>query len=423
MTDANTTNDGQVPQTPATPPTPPGVPQINYTSGPAFTTTEGATPQNPGGSSAPGATPAAPAGAPATPPAAPVSAPGTPTAPYAPTSAPGTAPSYGNAAPQQPFAGAPAGSHVPPQGAPHAAQYPPYGGTAGMPSANPSNGSAVGALVCGILAIVLSGFPLVAIVLGIVAIVLAGQVAKTGFEDGKAKAGKVCGIVGIVFAIIWFLIGFIIGIGTLATLADEIEHGSPYDVPSTTTPEINNGTGIGSNTAVPDLSFDEAETNAVGALVDPTIDAIENPPAAYRAAWARNIDSDYELACGYSLTEMGKDPNAVIDWVLGGMTARPDGESWYAYTDGTGVIYLDVYTNDAYQLLNQTFNEIAALDNPTKEDCSAAFDHAFNDANANPKAYVSNYYAAIGVDKQPDGSYTLNQQSLETEMNYMFGNF
>ena len=120
---------------------------------------------------------------------------------------------------------------------------------------------------------------------------------------------------------------------------------------------------------------------------------------------------------------MGKDPNAVIDWVLGGMTARPDGESWYAYTDGTGVIYLDVYTNDAYQLLNQTFSEIAALDNPTKEDCSAAFDHAFNDANANSKAYVSNYYAAIGVDKQPDGSYTLNQQSLETEMNYMFGNF
>lgn len=79
---------------------------------------------------------------------------------------------------------------------------PPTPPAPGITSAgNNGNSLAVGALICGILAIVLSFTIALGIILGIVAIVLA-ILAKHKAADGKATAGLVCGIIGIVFAIL-----------------------------------------------------------------------------------------------------------------------------------------------------------------------------------------------------------------------------
>lgn len=60
--------------------------------------------------------------------------------------------------------------------------------------------SATGALVCGILAILFCGVPIAGIVLGIIAIVLAGKYYKAGGTDGQGKAGRICGIIGIILS-------------------------------------------------------------------------------------------------------------------------------------------------------------------------------------------------------------------------------
>lgn len=71
-----------------------------------------------------------------------------------------------------------------------------------VPVSVKSGGTA--ALVCGILAAALGFFmPIAGLVLGIVAVVQAGKWP----GSGKAKAGKICGIVGIVLAALSFVSG------------------------------------------------------------------------------------------------------------------------------------------------------------------------------------------------------------------------
>lgn len=133
--------------------------------------------------------------------------------------------------PVQPTVSAPPGSPAQPtQPMPQSAQAPgsaPYGQQPGQPFGQQpagyyqpvppqSNGKAVGALVCGILAILFSASILFGIALGIVAIVLAGQAVKQAGRDGKATGGKVCGIVGIVLSVLAFVLYVVIGVGVLA---------------------------------------------------------------------------------------------------------------------------------------------------------------------------------------------------------------
>lgn len=90
----------------------------------------------------------------------------------------------------------------------------------------PGSGKAVGALVCGILAILVSWLPLVGIILGIVAIVLASQYVKAYGKDGRATGGKVTGIIGIVFSIC-MIVFYILFAAFLGIVSDHIEESHP----------------------------------------------------------------------------------------------------------------------------------------------------------------------------------------------------
>lgn len=81
-----------------------------------------------------------------------------------------------------------------------------------------TSGKAIGALVCGILAILSCETVVFGIVLGIVAIVLAGSALKDRIGDGKAVAGRVCGIIGLVLSTLVLLSYLVLGAIGLAML-------------------------------------------------------------------------------------------------------------------------------------------------------------------------------------------------------------
>lgn len=84
----------------------------------------------------------------------------------------------------------------------------------------PSSGIAVGALICGIIGLVLCWVPIVGLILSIVAIVLGGKGKRT-LPDGKrgmAVAGFILGIIGLVISII-VLIAWVVTIVILGSVA------------------------------------------------------------------------------------------------------------------------------------------------------------------------------------------------------------
>ena len=107
---------------------------------------------------------------------------------------------------------------VPPQ---QGQQMPPQQGGY-MPSTPPQqgNGKAVGALVCGICSIIFAGTVIIGVVLGIVAIVLAGSALKQS-ADGKAKAGRICGIIGLVLSVITLIVSLIFGVTAFTYIMNE----------------------------------------------------------------------------------------------------------------------------------------------------------------------------------------------------------
>ena len=83
----------------------------------------------------------------------------------------------------------------------------------GVPEGRPAavGGKAIGALVCGVLAILTCETVVFGIILGIVAIVLAGSAIKERAGDGKAVAGRICGIVGLVLSALCLVAYLVLG--------------------------------------------------------------------------------------------------------------------------------------------------------------------------------------------------------------------
>lgn len=94
---------------------------------------------------------------------------------------------------------------------------------AGPVGSEPSTGGAVGALVCGIIAMIFCWIPfvnIIGLILGIVAMVLGGKARKILPEGkrGMATAGFVLGIIALIISIIYLIIviAAIAAIGSLA---------------------------------------------------------------------------------------------------------------------------------------------------------------------------------------------------------------
>lgn len=312
------------------------------------------------------------------------------------------------AVPQQP----PAPYVLPPQPpAPAPGQQPcnPYGQPVPAYCQQPigqQSGKATGALVCGILAILFAWLPLVGIVLGIVAIVLAVKASKEAGKDGKATGAKVCGAIGIVLSVIAFVMFLVLGVATLAYVADH-----PSSVSVTTTPDQS-----ADNLAQPD----EEKVRAV-AIAE--LDKLKNADPAVVQYLAAASDSGFTTGAGYSLTELGIDPTELAKWMLAGFDYQID--DVYVYeSDGLGTVYADVTMRDVYALARTYYTDVqayvdaadmAALDEAAVK---AKLGELFNAAMAKTTD-VSTNSTSIDVIKKGN-TWVADDDAWNEEMGYLF---
>ncbi|MDO4443411.1 MAG: DUF4190 domain-containing protein [Slackia sp.] len=367
----------------------------------------------------------------AAPVAAPQPAPATPPAPAAPKAAPAAAPMPPAAAPVpspvQPV-GEPAPGTVPmpvqpgvsangpipmqPQPIP-AGSYPPPP----MPGYAHKSGKAVGALVCGILAIVAALVvpvigPIIGIILGIAAIVLASKAVREAGRDGKATGGKVCGIIGIVASV---LVGIVyiaatVGVYSALTSYDYDELSSDYTPPAS----------IDSSSASTFSAEEQVIADEVTALLDKA--AVKDP--AFIQELTQEFEEDSAESLGMAWSEMGADPAVLADWAT--TDFQYEVSSVYIKED-TATAYVDTTEHDVLGfmiLFSEKLNEYqksGAADSASGADVKAKIGEIFNEAMVETTE-ATTYCAAIDFNLV-NGEWVVDEDSLEEEFDYMFGTF
>lgn len=155
-------------------------------------------------------------------------------------------------------------------------------------------GKAVGALVCGILAIVFSPTIVVGIALGIVAVVLGVLFRKQHPEKPKAKAtgGIVCGAIGIVVSLLL--------LAAVAAFVYYAVQSSDSDV-------------LGSYVAEMGTEDDE---DAVRSAAEEALQAAISPSNDAKAQAADELDQEFSQATGMSLADAGIDKDEVVSWFV-----------------------------------------------------------------------------------------------------------
>lgn len=367
------------------------------------TPTASAEPQQPAAPKAPAA-PQQPAsaGAPAGPatPAAPrmPERPQAPTKPQAPAAGPVASPAAGPAA--APAAG-PAGPTGP------AGAYPPPP----APGMGARSSKATVALVCGILAIVLSFIPLIGIVLGIVAIVFAGKAVREAGRDGKATGGRICGILGIVFAVLFIVFYLIVGMGVSAALD---EYGSySYDT-SLPAPSYTPPAASGDYTA---------EEQPVADTVDAALQAVAAKDAAFVSALSTEIDDEMLDASGVNFSKIGVDSADIADWLLTDFTYSID--SVYVESDGTATVYVDADSRAFFDLMTDFVTKLNEYSN-SDEYAAASSDQVYAKAgellaqSMDESAKTSWTYVSLELVKSGD-TWSIDPDSMEEAVDQMFG--
>lgn len=372
----------------------------------------------PTGAPAPGAAPvygAAPTPAPAYDPSAYAPPTGAP-APGAASQQPGATASYGQPAPSgyQPPSAAPgyqqlgydqpaSGGYQPPTG------YQQPGGSAPAPA---RNGSAIGALICGICAILFSWVPVVGIVLGVVAIVLAGKAVRAVGKNGQATGGKVCGIVGLIVSIL-ALVGYI----ALFALGY-----SAYQNGWMNPTVWEDGSSYGSSQYDGSTSALTADIPEIEEIAKQHYDSVVNQDPALMQELADGLDDSVEKSTGYELAQMGVDPNAVAQWAVTDFQYKLDGT--YDNGDGTGTAYAPVQVRDTYAMLT-TFSDKVNSEMPTLQTLDQAaqlkrvgelLTQAMNETTD-----MESLYSSLTMVKGADGTWTLDDDTWEEELDYLFG--
>lgn len=279
--------------------------------------------------------------------------------------------------------------------------------------AQKSNGKAIGALICGILAILFSWLPLLGVILGIVAIVLASKSAKQFGRDGKATGGKVCGIVGIVFAALGFIFWGMVSCAVISSMDDYADTGySELDA------VINSGD---SGSVSTDLT--EAEQQAEAAATA-ELDKLVNQDEATVQYLASELDEGFTEAMDVSHTDLGIDPADLARWMLTDLTYTPDGV--YVYEeDGEGTMYADIEMRDSYAFMLNFYDKVNTLDGSeevktmTEDEAKARIGELYYEA-MDETTDMTTYYATVDLVKEGD-QWVVDQDSWEEELDYMFG--
>ncbi len=371
------------------------------TTAPDAAPTPGQTPVEPAAQEVPAApTPAAASADTSTPADAPAPAPGQETPQAAPAAPAPT--SY-----EASYGAAPAPT-AQPAAAPAPTAAAPYPGTAQTGSVSPTP-----ALVCGILAIVLSGLPIAGIALGIVAIVLAGRYYNAGGTEGTAKGGKICGIIGIVLSVIMIIVAtalVVIGMNELKNT--DVTAGRSASISTT-------------ERSTAPAPVDEEDQPLYDAA-DPSMQQIADldPAMVASVADVMQISFDEAMASGewdITLASCGVDPQEMARAMMEGFTYEP----YYASADdGTAKVTYKVTVRSIFDVGDDLFDEMSDILTgvnagiTTEEEAAPLIGEALMAAIQDNEPEGDNIWDIELV--QSGDAWVIDQASWDEEMDYFF---
>lgn len=275
-----------------------------------------------------------------------------------------------------------------------------------LPSSNTS-------LVCGILSIVTAPTIFPAIALGVISIISANGYKNAGGSVQNVRAGKICGIVGLVFTALCMLIFacmmvFVIVIGNMTTSS------ASSDIP------VNNSQDL--------FMEDEVIDDICVDVIDPFLNSIASQDDERMSEIADVLDDSFsELVNQYgfdlTLEECGIDPLEV---------AKKISKNFYFYTDlhagsfdgQTAMIDYNIVTRDPKYIVNEfslDLEEIAGSVNDGTIDASEAIPmigEAFTICVDNAKLGQEILY--VFVDRTRTG-WAFTDDQKEELLDYLFG--
>lgn len=311
----------------------------------------------------------------------------------------------GQVPPQQPYYGAPSPD------APIAAP-----GQPGAPVPSPT-----GALVCGILAIVFCFIPIIGIVLGIVAIVLAGKYFKAGGTQGQGKAGRICGIIGLILAVLMLILNITIAIGAL--MFDSFDTPSRYTASSSATYSSSSA----STTAG---ALEEAEAD-VSDVVAARLQEIEDRDPAAIAPIKAEMEATFEegLAVNFdednlTMAACGVNVDDYVELMLEGFSYKP----MYMMVDGAEEG--DTAEANFYVTMRSMYDVVSELNDMMRDEYSDLM--KMSQAERAQRIGAMLIEATTDTEIEEDelfdvdltyegGTWVIDEDTWDDEINYFFG--
>lgn len=326
---------------------------------------------------------------------------------------PEEAPADTASAPEEP--GPRDGSPVPPAAetpGPHDA-IEPYGAPR-----QTSGPAVIAALVCGICAIVLSAVPILGLALGIAAIVLAARAKRGGAAGGVLVAGRICGIVGTVFAAFFLVIYALAAGAAIQLLSDDALPGALSERADTDRYDPDD----------PYAFMDDYESSAndeqraAWAAVEEKLFDIYLSDDIYVDYLVNELEEAFLDDEGTTPEDLGIDAREFAYWVLEEFDYEANGTF---VKDGRGTAYVTVYQRDPFELL-YTWSDLVeeAADDPANrnldyEGAVELTERLFHEAMDEAADPVKVELMLTVVEK--DGEWTVDEDSWDDAVYLMFG--
>lgn len=287
-------------------------------------------------------------------------------------------------------------------------------GSPGHPDCSAAAKAGVKPLVLGVLSVITVGIPAVSIIAGVFAVATSIGVIKRFGKNGKAIAGRVCGIAGIALSVVIIAVG-VLGSAMLTT------HVSDFVSPSDGGFHVS-GLFDEDNSSEYYMGVD-ADDRAAEEAVRVELDKFAAGDPALAEWLAAEIDEMFSLS-GYAFSDIGVDPRAVADWLMADFSYEMD--SAYTFSDGTGTVYADLEVRDVFELFGEfgdasqdmiDSGQLHGMDEATALGQLGQAFVAAMDATANSHV---DFFAAFDVVEE-DGVWTVDQASWEEEIAIAFG--
>lgn len=224
------------------------------------------------------------------------------------------------------------------------------------------------ALVCGILAIVMCFVPFIGIIsgigLGVAAIILATRYFRSGGTQGTAKAGRICGIVGLVIAGILIILNIIAVVGAFMTIGT---YGSMMNNLAET-PAISSSSSASSSSSSSYSELTESQEEEATETASAALQKIKDQDPKTMQQIADMLEDSFDEAASWSayditMKNLGLDPMVVAQKLTAGFEYEP----FYTGTgyEGDASASFDVTYRNLYDVMNDFEALIDDLDTST----------------------------------------------------------